>query len=369
LFSGGGIRMQRRAEELIKLGADYFNNPLQFAVEDSPLVNSGNARTQAQVINNTKVPKCFDVGETIAFNCTDYETFSGCSYVNFEPNLMPVCLFGDNMPQAWFDYLFQFKKVGVPLAYVSVICMIIFFITTSDSTGMIFDYLSSNGNEHHTRMQRVLWTLAQAPLSCILIATGSAGSSLKAAQSVCILASIPILIFLNIACINMMYAINHEQRSKRKGCAMPWFGGVFDVFETIVSLGNHHPERGATKPVSFNVFKEFLLSLFLPFYQIYRIDQHSTRMSAFYKLAYPIATGVFWVGAIVLCGFNLPAAGVFYFWFVMIVVMHRNTVRAERKLLGNSAEDFWASAIFYPNVIHQILNEVQNVPSPDTYFD
>mmetsp|Transcript_6463 Transcript_6463/g.11195 ORF Transcript_6463/g.11195 Transcript_6463/m.11195 type:complete len:786 (+) Transcript_6463:4776-7133(+) len=330
LFSGGGIRMQRRAWELQNLGKLVHNDTNYF--------------------QNSDRPHCYDPPlEPVLYTTLDNQTFT---YRNLEPNIGPVCTLSSPISNTWFDYLFQFKDLGYGLAVVSVICMFFFFVTTSDSTSLIFDYLSTNGDENHTRIQRCFWSIMQAVLTILLIYIGDADSALKSAQGICILASIPNVIFLSIGCMNLVYSLNRDKHGGKEGFRMPWFGGVLDIFETIFSLGTHVEGRGSAGPPSGEMVKTFFLSLFAPGLQIFNIYEKSSKTN---RYALAIMTTLLWCLSIGFLFWQPSLAFLAYFWFTMIVTATRNTCRAEFNLQGNAAEDVFASFVLYPQVLCQVV--------------
>lgn len=333
LFSGGGIRMQRRALELQQLGEIQFNNSQAYATIPGR--------------DHCYVPPLEPVQYEL--NGVNY------TYVNREPGVTAICSFTGNSAEAWFDYLRQFSDIGYGLCILSVICMLFFFITTSDSTSLIFDYLSTNGDENHTWLQRCVWSLLQAGLTIMLIwGGGKAGSALRTAQGLCIIASIPNMIMLNIACANLLYSFRRESADyeEEKHFRMPIFGGVLDAFEYLFSLGEMDPRRGAPGSPSRIVWSTFCISLFAPFYAVYRINAREPFKKRFFLAAF---TGLTWLGCILCLALQSNAiAFMFYVWFTFVVASMRLLTRHAQNIRGNLIEDVFASFILYPQVLSQV---------------
>jgi hypothetical protein len=233
--------------------------------------------------------------------------------------------------------------------------MLFFFITTSDSTSLIFDYLSTNGDENHTWLQRCVWSLLQAGLTIMLIwGGGKAGSALRTAQGLCIIASIPNMIMLNIACANLLYSFRRASADyeEEKHFRMPIFGGVLDAFEFLFSLGEMDPRRGAPGSPSRIVWSTFCISLFAPFYAVYRINAKESFKKRIFLAAF---TGLTWLGCILCLALQSNAiAFMFYVWFTFVVASMRLLTRHAQNIRGNLIEDVFASFILYPQVLSQV---------------
>eukprot|EP00122_Pirum_gemmata_P006495 Pgem_evm1s5940 len=219
--------------------------------------------------------------------------------------------------------------------------MVIFFVTTSDSTSLVFDTLSSNNDEHHSVLQRIFWSLFQGVTTIVLIAVGSQ-SALKMAQSICILASIPNMIMIWIACSNMIYSLNRSKREetpetdekenrKVNGYVrfkIPIYGGFLDIFETMISLGKHDPRRGSSAPPSKAVWWYTFTSLFAPWWTIYKIQIHNDK-----PLYYKVAMAVFGVMSL------------------------RVQCRKKYDIDGNAFEDLFGSLLWFQVLTQVVIEE------------
>jgi len=334
LFSGGGIRMQRRAFELQQLGDLNFNDSQYFVIP-------GRVHCYRPPLEPVEYVIEVD-GENVTY-----------TYVNREPDVTAVCLSTGNSAEAWFDYLRQFSSIGHGLCVLSIICMFFFFITTSDSTSLVFDLLSSNGDEQHTWLQRCVWSLLQAALTITLIWGGDeAGSALKSAQALCIIASIPNAIMLDVACINLLYSFRAGQDNESANFRMPMYGGVFDIIEYAFSLGKMNSKRGPPGAPSSAVWSTFALSLFAPFYVIYRINHEKTKKNRILTSAFVCFTFLGWI--VSMAAQVWPIAFMFYVWLVFAIAATRNATRTELGIRGNLLEDLFTTFIMYPNVLSQI---------------
>ena len=111
-----------------------------------------------------------------------------------------------------FSYPQDFSGGGFGpfLAVVSIIAIVIYFITSSDSGSLIVDHLASNGHEEHHWLQRLFWALTEgAVASALLVAGGS--QSLQALQAASIVAGLPFTVLM----LYMLSSIRYVRYSRK----------------------------------------------------------------------------------------------------------------------------------------------------------
>ena len=93
----------------------------------------------------------------------------------------------------WFDVMRSYGDIGSFLSVFSLIAIVLYFVTSSDSGSLVIDCLASNGDPNPPKVQRVFWAVMEGTTAtALLIAGGSDG--LKALQ-VCIIEKISIIHF------------------------------------------------------------------------------------------------------------------------------------------------------------------------------
>ncbi len=78
--------------------------------------------------------------------------------------------------QMWFDVVRSYGQIGPFLSIFSLIAIVLYFVTSSDSGSLVIDCLSSNGDPDPPRIQRVFWALMEgATATALLVAGGPNG--------------------------------------------------------------------------------------------------------------------------------------------------------------------------------------------------
>ncbi|NVK25489.1 MAG: BCCT family transporter [Gammaproteobacteria bacterium] len=101
------------------------------------------------------------------------------------------------------------------LSFLSVLMIVIFFVTSCDSGAMVVDMLCSNGKSNTPVWQRLFWAIGMGTVAAILSLVGG----LSALQTMTIAAAFPFAIILIIAMIGLMNALRIES-AKRESLQM-----------------------------------------------------------------------------------------------------------------------------------------------------
>eukprot|EP00567_Pseudictyota_dubia_P013108 CAMPEP_0197435970 /NCGR_PEP_ID=MMETSP1175-20131217/3452_1 /TAXON_ID=1003142 /ORGANISM="Triceratium dubium, Strain CCMP147" /LENGTH=890 /DNA_ID=CAMNT_0042965125 /DNA_START=170 /DNA_END=2842 /DNA_ORIENTATION=+ len=372
VFGGVGIRQSRQAFEMEQLGAVYFNNSDEFLADGSTYCY--NVPQQDVIVNGTTV------------------------FTNSLLGVTPVCKFNeDDAGQAWFNVMYSFSfpensgnfgGFGAFLTALTIGAIMIYFVTSSDSASLMVDHMSSNGREENHQLQRLFWSLTEGAVCTALIVAGQS-NALLALQSAAVIAGLPFTLFLcyqvQTTWIMCSLAGKAEDPSNKLVSPralldehithtfdMPVYGGIFNLFEYIVSLGGVHKERvirGMDLPSKFQAV-EFFKGLFLPFLSLHRIlfKLHPERKC--YNLAVTMAYAFFFVAWIVLfCWVAVNPGFVALGWSAffadaVILTSVRIEVRSLFELSGNVLEDFGAASFFYPQGLVQMLDHFENNQQP-----
>jgi choline-glycine betaine transporter len=117
----------------------------------------------------------------------------------------------DTLPTALFvliDGLFESKvlvKFGVGIA---TLCIVLFFVTSSDSASMVIDIIASGGNPDPPLGTRLFWALTEGTVAAALLIAGG----LEALQAAAIAAALPFTIVLLMACWSLVSALTNEEQ-------------------------------------------------------------------------------------------------------------------------------------------------------------
>ena len=260
----------------------------------------------------------------------------------------------------WFDVMEQYGDLGTFLSVISLISVILYFVTSSDSGSLVIDCLSANGDPEPPVIQRIFWALTEgATATALLNAGGEEG--LVALQSMSIASGVPYTVLLCFMCVALWRAVKME-------------GGDLDPngpqFTTSLLEVLSSPTLEKVGRV--------LLAIFAPWYSIgnaaYKIERgkhgrwwYMTIMAVLFYLwvilmaLEPVVDSISYVAWAFLMGFFAYATSIRY------------SIREEFNIYGNPVEDFFAVMIVYPFAAYQMEQHMDNVylldrPS-DAYMD
>merc|ERR1719261_594077 len=366
-FMGGiGLRQQRQALELKKLGNNTFNNPGYFLQEGSDF--------------------CYDVPqEDVVVNDTTV-------FTNRLPGITPVCVLDSGYSEsAWFNVMYSFSYpdsnnfggFGPFLCVFSLITLAIYFVTSSDSGSLVVDIIASNGRTEHHWIQRVFWAVTEGAVATALLVAGQS-DALRALQSASIVLGLPFNLFLFIMCksiVQMCKTLESNQDLDKphpdvllpeKAWTMSIFGGIFNIFEYVFSLGFVHESRkemGMDFPTLEETI-EFFKALFLPFVLLYKIyssvvidPKHKNKCSNLLATATYATCFLGWI-ALFSCGLInhgfVALAWSLFFINGGILASLRMSFRGRLGIGGGVVGDFVSSSFFYPQALAQMTIELNN---------
>lgn len=292
-----------------------------------------------------------------------------------DPGLSPQCLFTDYDQEAsWYNVVGQFYNVGEFLQGISIITLVFYFVTSSDSGSYVVDTLSSNGRDEQNPIQRLIWAAVEGLVATGLV-LGGAGSKettpknvLKALQAASICCGLPFTVLLCFMMPALWYGLQEGDSLKRKKYfSMPVYGGVFDAFEWFFSFG-------ACPFPSLDVWCDTVTAAILPFLKIHQIYDGLSRSN---KSPVLCGSAALYGGFLGFCDLFTQLCWlvpVFFgastgFWGIAwamycfhagIVTMIRTHTRNQLSIDGNIVEDFLTSFFLYPMVLFQCDYEIRN---------
>merc|ERR1712048_368028 len=209
----------------------------------------------------------------------------GVAFTNYLKGVSPVCQFDSaNNSDAAYNLLFSFGAnnygFGTLLSIIFILALAIYFATSSDSGSLIVDHLASNGRTQHHWLQRFFWAVTEGAVATALLSAGGS-NALGAVQSLSVIAGLP-YVFSLLWLVQSIYVFCEAADKTTSGgyefpdqpeFSFPLFGGVFNVFEYLVSGGsvnNNRIARDMGMP-SGDKFVEFFKGGFLPFVSLYQV--------------------------------------------------------------------------------------------------
>ncbi|MET4694059.1 BCCT family transporter [Endozoicomonas lisbonensis] len=106
-----------------------------------------------------------------------------------------------------FLEMFPFSEV---LSFIGILMVVIFFVTSSDSSAMVIDILASNGNDHPPMWQRVFWSVLIGAVAMALMLAGG----LQALQAATIASALPFSMILMMATYGLLRALAIDAAKK-----------------------------------------------------------------------------------------------------------------------------------------------------------
>ncbi|MRI31419.1 choline transporter [Endozoicomonas sp. OPT23] len=110
---------------------------------------------------------------------------------------------------ALFKFLENFPLSGV-LSFIATLMVVIFFVTSSDSSAMVIDMLASGGKDHNPLWQRVFWSCLIGIVAMVLMLAGG----LKALQTATIAAALPFAFVLLLSTYGLIKALAVDATKK-----------------------------------------------------------------------------------------------------------------------------------------------------------
>lgn len=249
----------------------------------------------------------------------------------------------------WFDVMSQYGDMGSFLSVLSLIGIVLYFVTSSDSGSLVIDCLSANGDPKPPVLQRVFWALTEGATATALLYVGG-NEALNALQTVSIASGVPYTIMLCFMCVALWRAVKVEAGDLDPN-GPQFTTGLLDVLST---------------PTVESVCK-VIISIFAPWYSMGTaagmVEKQNGRMwTHMLIMALPfyacismlvlerlcVFSGICYVGYTLLFGFFAYATGV------------RNSIREKYQINGNIAEDFFAVMVLYPFAAYQMEHHMKN---------
>uniref|UniRef100_A0A7M5VCE0 BCCT family transporter n=1 Tax=Clytia hemisphaerica TaxID=252671 RepID=A0A7M5VCE0_9CNID len=253
--------------------------------------------------------------------------------------------------QMWFDVVEQYEGIGNLLSIISIIGLILYFITSSDSGSLVIDSLSANGYPDPPIGQRIFWAVTEGATATALLRQGGK-DALRALQAVSIAAGLPFTIILNFACISLWRAMKMEYGDIKEE-ADGWKSSLLTPIDSIKGV------------------KKIILNLFFPWYTlskaVVKLDSlsssgnRSKSKESFISCASLCFMFNGWIILLVLEFYLQNISYVGWSLFVFFLV-HATKIRIQIRefyhLEGTLYEDFLIT-LLYPFTCVQIENQLK----------
>ncbi|MEZ6135820.1 MAG: BCCT family transporter [Pirellulaceae bacterium] len=115
---------------------------------------------------------------------------------------LPTVLF------ALIDSLYGSQVLVMLGVGIATLCIVLFFVTSSDSASMVIDIIASGGNPDPPVGTRLFWAITEGLVASALLFAGG----LLALQAAAIAAALPLTLILIVACYGLVIALRDEPR-------------------------------------------------------------------------------------------------------------------------------------------------------------
>jgi len=113
-----------------------------------------------------------------------------------------VTAVSESMPQALFTLL-RGLPLGAITSVFALVCVVIFFVTSSDSASLVIDILTSGGNPEPPVWKRVFWAVSEGVVAAVLLLAGG----LAAFQTASIITALPFTLVMLAMCVSLRRAL------------------------------------------------------------------------------------------------------------------------------------------------------------------
>lgn len=92
---------------------------------------------------------------------------------------------------------------------LSIVSLILYFVTSSDSGSLVIDCLTANGNPHPPILQRIFWSCTEGAVATALLKVGGE-EGLVGLRSVSIIAGVPYTVVICLMCVGLWNILAEE---------------------------------------------------------------------------------------------------------------------------------------------------------------
>ncbi|EKX48971.1 hypothetical protein GUITHDRAFT_68154 [Guillardia theta CCMP2712] len=264
-----------------------------------------------------------------------------------------------NPDDVFFDVMEPYGKgIATYLKLISVIGVVLYFVTSSDSGSYVDDILSAGGMAHPPVLQRVYWAITEgACATAILYAGGS--DALTALRAVSICSGLPLTIAICLMCTALLRACKYDMMEEDIHSSTRFIVGLFDWADGFQPAGiPSELEPGLQRRI-----RSLVISIFAPFITIHKVHHKFYNNVAIVHTAITGMLFITWIGCMIGEVGTTNAAYVgwtMYIFFAAHLTATRLQARLAYKVYGSAFEDFFACLIMYPFVISQLDLQVES---------
>ncbi len=119
-----------------------------------------------------------------------------------------------SLPTAIFVMLESLPGAGLT-SVICILCVVLFFVTSSDSASLVIDTIASGGHDDPPVGQRIYWAGLEGAVAAVLLLAGG----LKALQTGVITTALPFTLVLVAVCVGLVLALRAEETEETEEAA------------------------------------------------------------------------------------------------------------------------------------------------------
>jgi len=240
------------------------------------------------------------------------------------------------------------------------ICLLFYFVTSSDSGSLVIDSLAANGDEEPPMLQRIFWAFTEGAAATALLSAGQ-DRALRALQSVSIVSGLPYTFILCYLCYGLILITREEL-------------GELDINRprlrsSLFKLGEYIGKDGAVAGLF--TFVLYAACPFIPMGKASKLIRqmnskdhvaHGTDWATISLTIIFYTTVAFLAASPALANLRKLAGCLYMFWTLGLAMQRlkmRETVGTPR---GDIFTDYLAATLAYPLVLSQNVTELELGP-------
>ena len=240
--------------------------------------------------------------------------------------------------EMWFYLMESHGDLGQFLDVISLVAIVLYFVTSSDSGSYIIDTLGSNGDLDPPRLQRLFWSLTEGGAATALIVAGGR-DGLTALRTVAIVTGLPFTVVICFVCVSLW-----------RSCAVAFKDLDSQAADFEIGYLDFATEFDS------RILVDWLLAWILgPFWAA----RAACKAWNYKSLMVPIMSTITYLLLLMFVVFYIAhieitelwaLAWTWYFAFATLMGAYRTAVRVKMGYIGNPVEDFFAGLFLYPSV-------------------
>lgn len=271
--------------------------------------------------------------------CNKTVATSECNWQKVYPGA--VRLMSLDTEDVLFEHLQYYggRGYGTFMTIITLICIVLYFVTSSDSASFVVDIMAANGIAEPPLMQKIFWAFTEGAAAAALLAASRDSPNPKAALNA--VKALPIVL------------------------GLPFTFLLFWMCQSLVILCKEESGEWSMKRRHFQNFLlnpelQSFIAVLCPFIPLGQVASQTWGLQPAVGM---VGFGLVWVSMIVLLivgfvdeAFAKMGAGM-YFCFALLAAGLRTAVRTKLKISGDMISDCCALCFAYPFAIGQMATE------------